>query len=98
MLDLEQVDIAKVDGEAGGLADDEHWVAAVDGVAEQHCAAGDAEVPKRGGDDAALDAFACQPLHDKARGEQSLADEADDDPDGGVFHGGQMISSMVVLR
>jgi hypothetical protein len=54
----EELQVAEVDEQARGLADDEHRIAAVDGVGQQRGAAGHAEVPEGGRDHTLLDLLA----------------------------------------
>jgi hypothetical protein len=84
------------------LADDEHRVAAMDGIGEQCAAAGHAEVPECGRYDAFLDLLAVQPLHHETCRKKSLSDQADRQPglvDIDVHHGSfRVIRSTIGTR
>ena len=71
--DLNEIEIASIDQQPGGLSDDKNRVETVDGVGQQGGAAGDTEIPESDGDDAFPAFFAGNPLDKKAHGEHSLA-------------------------
>src|SRR4051812_5375301 len=73
--------VAAVDEEARGLPHDEYRVALVDGVDQQHAAAGQAQVPEGSRDDALFAPLGGDPLHEEAAEEEGLAEETDGDPE-----------------
>src|SRR3569623_445432 len=75
----DELQVAQVDEDAEGLADDEDRVLAIERVAAQHAAAADREHPERRRHDAAPGALGCDPLTDAAHGEHDLRDVADQD-------------------
>src|SRR4051812_33405520 len=76
---VDEPQVAHVDEQARRLADDEHRVAAVDGVEGEDEAAAEAEVPEGGGDHAPAGALGGEPLDEEAAEEEGLAEEADGD-------------------
>ena len=80
LAEPDEVDVARVDHEAGGLAEHEHRVRAIDGIGQQHEPAEEAEIPERLGHDAGARLLASDPLHDEAHGEHELGDEPDRNP------------------
>src|SRR6185312_14778451 len=77
----DEIDVARVDDEAGRLAEDENGVGAVDRISQQQNAAEEAEIPERLGDDARPRLLGGDPLHEKAHREQELREETDKQPD-----------------
>src|SRR5574343_131964 len=76
-----QVQVAEIDGQRQRLPEDEDRIAPVDGIDDQHQAAGDAEIPEGQRHDDALFLFARPPLDDETHHEQGLAAKANADPD-----------------
>src|SRR5262249_10552939 len=79
-LSPDQIDVARIDEQAGALAHDENGIASLNSIDQQHGSSGEAEIPEGDGDDAAFGRFAGDPLPEEAKEEERLADEADDDP------------------
>src|SRR5438552_2185939 len=77
---VDEVEVARVDAEPGGLADDEHRVEPVDRVRQQRHAAAHREEPKVARHDALLRALRRDPLDEKARREERLAEQTDAEP------------------
>src|SRR2546426_3400131 len=76
---VDEVEVARVDAEPGGLADDEHRVEPVDRVRQQRHAAAHREEPEVARHDALLRALRRDPLDQKAR-EERLAEQTDAEP------------------
>ena len=81
LAEPDEIDVARVDMQTGGLANDEDRVGPVAGVGEQQNPAEKAEIPESLGDDARPGLFGGDPLHEEAHREQELSDQADADPD-----------------
>src|SRR5262245_45211451 len=64
-----EIDVARVDGEACGLADNEHGIGAVASISEQQQATEKAEIPECLGNDAGACPFRRNPLHDESHRE-----------------------------
>src|SRR5436309_12407421 len=77
---VDEVEVARVDAEPGGLADDEHRVEPVDRVRQQRHAAAHREEPEVARYDALLRALRRDPLDEKARREERLAEQTDAEP------------------
>src|SRR5207244_13587276 len=77
---VDEVEVARVDAEPGGLADDEHRVEPVDRVRQQRHAAAHREEPEVARDDALLRALRRGPLDDKPRREERMAEQPDAAP------------------
>ena len=77
---MDQPEVAGVDDEAHALAEHEDRVAAVDGVGEEHEAAGEGEVPEGDRHHRLPRPLGHDPLDQEAHGEERLAEEADHDP------------------
>src|SRR2546428_248069 len=77
---VDEVEIARVDAEPGGLADDEHRVDPVDRVRQQRHAAAHREEPEVARYDALLRALRRDPLDEKARREEGLSEQTDAEP------------------
>src|SRR2546430_15304532 len=77
---VDEVEVARVDADPGGLADDEHRVEPVDRVRQQRHAAAHREEPEVARHDALLRALRRDPLDDKPRREERLAQQTDAQP------------------
>ena len=77
----DQHDVADVDDRRQSLADDNHGFALGDAVDQRHQAAAHREEPERHRHHALSGALAGNPLHQKARGEQQLRDQAERQPE-----------------
>src|SRR5262249_43308982 len=75
-----QEEVAPVDQDAGGVADDENRIEPVDRINEDDHAAGYGEEPKGDRDDAFPGALAGDPLHQEPAEKHRLADQAECDP------------------
>src|SRR4030095_16223337 len=76
-----EVEIARVHEEPGGLADHEHRIPPVDRVGQERQAAAQGEIPEVSRDDALALALGRNPLDEKARREEGLAEKADAEPE-----------------
>src|SRR5438876_3917652 len=80
-LSMDEHEVADVDDQAGELPDDEHRVAAVNGICRGDRAADQREVPEVDRDVALPLPLRGDPLHDETRGEDELAEETDENPE-----------------
>ncbi len=80
-LAVDEPEIAGIDEDAHGLAENEDGVAALDGIGKQHGAADHRKIPEGDGHDGFARLFRRQPLHEKAAGEHQLGQEAEGDPE-----------------
>lgn len=78
---VDHVEVSKVDGPAGGLAEDADDVSSPGEVDDEHGGAGEAHPPEGGGDDGLSGLFADEPLDEHAAGEENLAGQPDADPE-----------------
>src|SRR5215813_660755 len=87
-LAVDELEIAQIYEETGPLAEDKNGIFTVYCVGEKGRAARHAEKPERNRNDASSLALAAQPLYEKARGEQGLAQKSYSQPEHALFHGG----------
>src|SRR5262245_35814227 len=76
----DEVEVARVDEEAGALAQDEHGITAPQRVEQEGQAAADREIPEGARHHALAQALGRDPLNEEARGEEGLPEEADAEP------------------
>src|SRR5215831_3983928 len=92
-LAADQVEVAEIDEEAGALAEDEDGVLTVDRVDEERQPPADREEPERERDHALAPALGRDPLHEKAHGEECLAQESHAEPYVIRHHGADLMES-----
>ena len=78
----DEVQIARIDKQAGALAENENQVLPVNRIRAQGKPAADAEIPECVRNNAIPGFFRGDPLHDKAHGEHGLTKKAYDNPHG----------------
>src|SRR5215510_3154169 len=76
----DEVEVARVDEEAGALAQDEDRIAAPQRVEQEGQAAADREIPEGARHHALAQALRRDPLDEEARGEEGLPEKADAEP------------------
>src|SRR5262245_17543923 len=77
----DEVEIARVHEEPRGLAEHEHRIPSVDRVGQERHAAAQREIPEVSRDHALAQALGRDPLDEKARREERLAEKADAKPE-----------------
>src|SRR3990170_8247137 len=80
LAEPDEINVARVDHEAGRLAKHEHRVEPIAGIGEEQKPPEKTEIPESLGDDARARLFGCYPLYEEAHREQELSGQADPDP------------------
>ena len=77
----DQIEIAQINEDAGGLTDNKDRVSLVDGIAEKNEAAAQTEVPEGERYDTMSLFFTLPPLHQEAQSKEKLTGKTDAQPD-----------------
>ena len=79
-LAVDQNQVAAIDEQAEGLAQDEDRVSAYNRIEQQAGTAEETQIPEGDRHNALAAPLGSQPLHDEATGEGHLGEQPDDDP------------------
>jgi len=76
-MPFQEIEVAEINQNAGRLTQNKDRVLLIDGIGQQRHTTCNAKPPEGKGDNAAFFAFACDPLDDKARREDSLSAQSE---------------------